>query len=106
MNPNSYQRPLLFVSQMLTSVANKLTRNMIGAIIPCQTPLQKPAGSAPGCLYFESEPATERAFAIGAGIINKRANWSCRTQVELGENDGFVAVEEDAVFNVPADGAR
>lgn len=35
-------------------------------MIPCQSPPQKPAGWAYASLYLEFEPATARAFAIGA----------------------------------------
>ena len=38
---------------------------MIGAIIPCQRPIKKPAGVAPGSLYAEVDPAMERAFVFG-----------------------------------------
>jgi hypothetical protein len=51
---------------MLTPFTNKLTRNIIGAMIPCQSPPQKPAGGAYASLYLEFEPATARTFAIGA----------------------------------------
>jgi hypothetical protein len=53
---------------MLTPPTNKLTRNVIGAMIPCQSPPQNPAGFAPGCLYFELDPAMDREFAIVAGV--------------------------------------
>ena len=50
---------------MLTPSSNKLTRNVIGAIIPCQRPIKKHAGVAPGSLYAEVDPAMERAFVFG-----------------------------------------
>jgi hypothetical protein len=56
---------------MLTPVANKLTINVIGAMIPCQSPPQKPAGGAPGSLYLEFAPATEREFAIAGRSVQE-----------------------------------
>ncbi len=38
--------------------------NVIGSINPCHRPAQNPAGSAPGCLYFEFDPAIASTFAI------------------------------------------
>ena len=38
--------------------------NVMGAMMPCQRPAQKPAGLAPGCLYAELNPAARRAFAM------------------------------------------
>ena len=35
--------------------------------MPCHSPPQNPAGRAFGSLYLEFEPATDNAFAIGAG---------------------------------------
>src|SRR5215472_5746027 len=51
---------------MPTPSANRLMRNVMGAIMPCQSPPQNPAGRALGSLYLEFEPATDSAFAIGA----------------------------------------
>jgi hypothetical protein len=59
---------------MLTPFANKLTIKVIGAMIPCQRPPQKPAGCAPGSLYFEYAPATEREFAIAGAVYKKDAS--------------------------------
>jgi len=58
---------------MLTPPTNKLTINVIGAIIPCQSPPRKPAVLAPGCRYFEFDPATERRFAIVERRIIERS---------------------------------
>src|SRR5215469_13112689 len=49
---------------MLTPSTNRLTIKVIGAITPCHSPPQKPAGSAPRSLYLEFHPATEREFGM------------------------------------------
>jgi len=55
---------------MLTPSMNRLTMNVIVETIPCQKPAQNPAGFAPGSLYLEFEPATQRTFAIVPKRIN------------------------------------
>ena len=57
---------------MLTPSTNRLTINVIGAIAPCHSPPQKPAGSAPRSLYLEFHPATEREFGMEASKYIKR----------------------------------
>ena len=62
--PNSYHLPLLFISYMPTLELKRLTTNAMGAIIPCHSPAQKPAGQASGTLYFDLGPATESGLAM------------------------------------------
>jgi hypothetical protein len=49
---------------MLTPLTSKLTMKVIGAMNPCQRPPRNPAGLAPGNLYFDFNPATERIFSM------------------------------------------
>src|SRR2546428_2403064 len=50
---------------MRTSVVTRLMRNVIGTMSPCHSPVQKPAGVAPGTLYLDPGPATARKLGIG-----------------------------------------
>ena len=68
-NPKSYHLPLLFVSYMRTPALNKLTINVMGMIIPCQRPAQKPAGSASATWYVELGPATARMLATVLSLL-------------------------------------
>ena len=52
---------------------------VIGSINPCHSPAQNPAGSAPGCLYFEFDPATASIFAMfdSGSIYSANVKESC-----------------------------
>ena len=50
---------------------NRLNQNRSGAMIPCYSPAQKPAGVTPGNLYFESLPAMASMFGIWTILSRK-----------------------------------